>query len=149
MSDFRNVSSVIDFPREPPYPPSQAMYDERQNRQEVTLQMFITSLKDLLKNKAFLIHFLAYSCSFGVYTTFATFLNQFVLEYFEVSFFRLLKINIISDLNAVCIYFNFPSFLYIIFRYISLMSPRIRNHIFCLYLHGFLIITFKNIFCVV
>ncbi|CAG9833398.1 unnamed protein product [Diabrotica balteata] len=70
------------FPAEPPYPPSQAMLEERQNRQTVTFKSFIGSIKSLLQNKSFLLHNLGYSCNIGIYSSIGTLLNQLILNYF-------------------------------------------------------------------
>ncbi|KAG5892088.1 hypothetical protein JTB14_011989 [Gonioctena quinquepunctata] len=70
------------FPKEPPNPPSQAMLQERSNRQEVTLSVFMGSIRALMTNKAFLIHVLCYGCNLGIYSAIGTLLNQFVLNYF-------------------------------------------------------------------
>lgn len=69
------------------------MYDERQNRQEVTVRTFLRSLLTLLKNKAFLIHALAYSCNLGIYSAIGTLLNPIVLSYFEVWIYCLFHYN--------------------------------------------------------
>ncbi|XP_050512594.1 uncharacterized MFS-type transporter C09D4.1-like isoform X1 [Diabrotica virgifera virgifera] len=70
------------FPAEPPYPPSQAMLEERQNRQTVTFLSFMKSIKSLLQSKSFLLHNLCYACNVGIYCSIGTLLNQLILSYF-------------------------------------------------------------------
>lgn len=65
------------------------MYDERLTRKAVTFKIFLKSIIDLLKNKAFLIHDFSYACNLGIYSAIGTLLNQYVLNYFEVSKIKL------------------------------------------------------------
>lgn len=75
----------LDFPAEPIHPPSQAMYEEKLNKEKVTLSVFMKSVKHLLLNKSFLIHTISYGCNVGIFSAIATLLNQFILNYFEVN----------------------------------------------------------------
>ncbi|CAG9833400.1 unnamed protein product [Diabrotica balteata] len=70
------------FAAEPPFPPSQAMLEERQNRQTVTFLSFMKSIKSLLQTKSFLLHNLCYACNVGIYCSIGTLLNQLILNYF-------------------------------------------------------------------
>nr|CAI5855693.1 unnamed protein product [Callosobruchus analis] len=74
---------LSDFPEEPPYPPSQAKLEERENKDVVNFKVFIGSLKVLFKNKAFLIHAFSYGLNLAIYSAIGTLLNQFILNYFE------------------------------------------------------------------
>ncbi|KAF7284226.1 hypothetical protein GWI33_022378 [Rhynchophorus ferrugineus] len=58
------IGVVLYFPRMPKYPPSSAQAEERKKPQEVTMGTFLNSLRDLLKNKGFLIHTLGYGVTF-------------------------------------------------------------------------------------
>ncbi|XP_030752033.1 uncharacterized MFS-type transporter C09D4.1-like [Sitophilus oryzae] len=76
------IAVVVYFPHMPRLPPSAAQAEERKKIQIVTMGTFIQSLKDLMKNKGFLVHMLGYGISFGIFSAFGTLLNQFVLSYF-------------------------------------------------------------------
>ncbi|VEN43635.1 unnamed protein product [Callosobruchus maculatus] len=71
------------FPEEPPYPPSQAQLEGRENKEVVNFKVFAESLKVLFKNKAFLIHAFSYGLNLAIYSAIGTLLNQFILNYFE------------------------------------------------------------------
>nr|CAI5855691.1 unnamed protein product [Callosobruchus analis] len=77
------LTVVFYFPEEPPYPPSQAKLEERENKDVVNFKVFIGSLKVLFKNKAFLIHAFSYGLNLAIYSAIGTLLNQFILNYFE------------------------------------------------------------------
>lgn len=74
----------LDFPNEPPKPPSLAQANERQTRKEVTFKTFCQSLKLLFKNKGFVIHMAAYGINIGVSSAVGTLLSQFIVAYFQV-----------------------------------------------------------------
>ncbi|XP_074030379.1 choline/ethanolamine transporter flvcr2a isoform X2 [Leptinotarsa decemlineata] len=70
------------FPEQPLNPPSMAMFEERNNRNDVTVSVFVKSLKDLMKNEAFHVHNIAFGLNVAIYCVIGTFLNQLVLSYF-------------------------------------------------------------------
>nr|XP_023027186.1 feline leukemia virus subgroup C receptor-related protein 2-like [Leptinotarsa decemlineata] len=59
-----------------------AMFEERNNRNDVTVSVFVKSLKDLMKNEAFHVHNIAFGLNVAIYCVIGTFLNQLVLSYF-------------------------------------------------------------------
>ncbi|KAJ8921574.1 hypothetical protein NQ315_010479 [Exocentrus adspersus] len=71
------------FQERPKYSPSQAQIDERDNKEEVTLSVFLSSLKSLLKNKPFLIHTTSYGFCYGIFSAIGTLMNPYILNYFE------------------------------------------------------------------
>nr|XP_023024267.1 uncharacterized MFS-type transporter C09D4.1-like [Leptinotarsa decemlineata] len=81
------------FPERPLNPPSMAMFEERNNRNEVTIFLFAKSFELLMKNKAFHVHNVAFGCNLGIYTAIGTFLNQFVLSYFPGDVFPFIPIG--------------------------------------------------------
>lgn len=83
---FNKLKQFSDFPAEPPHPPSQAMYEAKFRKEKVTFSLFMESTKTLLMNKSFLIHTLSYGCNMAIFSAFATLLNQYILNYFEVIF---------------------------------------------------------------
>ncbi|CAH1102513.1 unnamed protein product [Psylliodes chrysocephalus] len=76
------LTVVFYFPAEPPHPPSQTMFEERENRKNVTTKVFVESIKTLLQNKAFMLHTLCYGCIVAIFSSIGTLLNQFILSYF-------------------------------------------------------------------
>ncbi|XP_050314466.1 uncharacterized MFS-type transporter C09D4.1-like [Anthonomus grandis grandis] len=76
------IAIVWYFPDMPAYPPSEAQAMERKSMKHVTWTTYMGSLKELFTNKGFLIHTLAYSISYGIFSAFGTLLNQFILSYF-------------------------------------------------------------------
>lgn len=75
----------LDFPAEPPLPPSNAQANLRQNKEEFNTKEFFLSIKKLFQNKPFVIHMVAYGINIAVFSAVGTFLSQFVLQYFQVS----------------------------------------------------------------
>ncbi|XP_074030375.1 uncharacterized MFS-type transporter C09D4.1 isoform X2 [Leptinotarsa decemlineata] len=70
------------FPERPLNPPSMAMFEERNQRNKVTVSSFVKSFKHLMNNKAFHVHNIAYGCIMGIFSVLGTLLSQFVLSYF-------------------------------------------------------------------
>lgn len=76
---------VLDFPAHPPLPPSRIQLIER-NKGKFSNSEFFDSLKQLAKNKGFIIHSIAFGINVAVFSAISTLLNQFILFYFPVSF---------------------------------------------------------------
>nr|XP_023022205.1 uncharacterized MFS-type transporter C09D4.1-like [Leptinotarsa decemlineata] len=72
------------FPERPLNPPSMAMFEERNQRNKVTVSSFVKSFKHLMNNKAFHVHNIAYGCIMGIFSVLGTLLSQFVLSYFPI-----------------------------------------------------------------
>lgn len=75
---------LSDFPAKPPLPPSQTQLIERVNKANNEKPAFFKSLKELMTNKPFLIHMVAYGINVAVFSALGTYLNQFTLSYFPV-----------------------------------------------------------------
>ncbi|KAJ8938169.1 hypothetical protein NQ318_011934 [Aromia moschata] len=69
------------YPKKPNHAPSQAQLQERINNQKITTSVFTESLKKLIKNKAFVIHVIAYGACFGVSSSSAVVLSQFNISH--------------------------------------------------------------------
>uniref|UniRef100_A0A0A9WRT7 Putative MFS-type transporter C09D4.1 n=2 Tax=Lygus hesperus TaxID=30085 RepID=A0A0A9WRT7_LYGHE len=74
------VAVMIWFEEKPPKPPSIATL--KQNEVKVEDKPFFESLKQLVRNPGFLMLMVAYGINIGVYCTFSTLLNSFILEYY-------------------------------------------------------------------
>ncbi|XP_074030376.1 choline/ethanolamine transporter flvcr2a-like [Leptinotarsa decemlineata] len=70
------------FPERPLNPPSMAMFEKRNQRNEVTVSSFMKSFKLLMNNKAFHVHNIAFGCNLGIFSVIGTLMNQCVLNYF-------------------------------------------------------------------
>ncbi|KAJ8979451.1 hypothetical protein NQ317_006765 [Molorchus minor] len=79
-----SVAIIFFFPAQPPLPPSLTQVEERK-REPPSFQEFFTMFKKLLKKNGFILHMTAYGINIGVFAAFSTFINQFVLQYFEDS----------------------------------------------------------------
>lgn len=79
----------LDFPNQPPLPPSIAQARLREVKEEFNVKKFFKAIGKLFLNKAFVIHMITYGINVAVFLAISTLLTQFVLEYFEVSQFLL------------------------------------------------------------
>lgn len=79
MNSYNFVELV--FKDAPPTPPSYAQAQQEGN-DDVN---FLQSLKNLLKNRSYVLLTLAYGINVGIFYAISTLLNQIILEYYPVS----------------------------------------------------------------
>ena len=70
------------FRTAPPTPPSYAA--KQQGEEKIN---FAQSLKNLMKNRSFMILLLAYGINVGVFYAISTLLSQIILGHYEVTYF--------------------------------------------------------------
>lgn len=69
------------FKDAPPTPPSYAQAQQEGNEDT----NFLQSLKNLLKNRSYVLLTLAYGINVGIFYAISTLLNQIILDYYPVS----------------------------------------------------------------
>lgn len=89
----------LDFPRQPPLPPSLTQGEERKKRPPLFGEFF-NLFKKLLKKNGFAAHMVAYGINIGVFAAVGTFLNQFVLQYFPVNKFINMELKLVDLLTT-------------------------------------------------
>ncbi|CAH1102511.1 unnamed protein product [Psylliodes chrysocephalus] len=73
---------VFYFPDSPPLPPSKAQIECRK-LQKPTFKEFCLGFVKIVKKPGMILQTMAYGINVGTYACFTTFLNQFILQYFE------------------------------------------------------------------
>lgn len=73
--------SLTGFEKEPPLPPSLARYSTCSSSEP---QNYSKSIKQIMRNRNYIILFITYGINVGVFYAMSTLLNQTVLIHFEV-----------------------------------------------------------------
>lgn len=73
--------------------PSYAQVAQRKKRDDPAIlkDVFMKSVKELLKNKGYILLLISYGINVGAFFAISTLLNQFILRYFPVSELKLKK----------------------------------------------------------
>lgn len=98
----KNVFFAV-FRGAPPTPPSYAA--QQQTEEEVN---FVQSLKNLFKNRSFMLLLVAYGINVGVFYAISTLLSEIILKFYEVSWvsksihIHIYRVNCLSAILLHC-----------------------------------------------
>lgn len=90
---WHSIHAVPGIQAEPLKAPSYAQVVQRKKRDDpaVLKDVFMKSVKELLKNKGYILLLISYGINVGAFFAISTLLNQFILRYFPVSKFKIIS----------------------------------------------------------